>query len=565
MSQIFQVVPIKELYESPMNPRKIYSEKGLEELTESIKTKGILTPLLVRPNDGRLEIAAGHRRYRAALRLDLAEIPVLIREMSDNDFLELITIENLQREDVHPLDEAQGYRTLIERTGLDVPSIAAKVGKSISYVYQRLKLGDLIPQARGAFSSKKITAGHAILIARLQPNEQKDVLAAIEEDRYGDQVMSVRDVADYIERHIHLDLNSASFSKKDPDLIPEAGPCVSCPKRTGFQPELFPDIKKKDICTDPGCFERKVEAYTTRWIQKKSEDSDVPPLKLSGDQNYRTKKVPDDPKKPIPANLYHEITDRKKGSCESAREGIITEGRNKGKVLTVCTDPKCKIHNRYSGSSDPEMSKYRAQQKIGEKKKKEERDLRIRILEAIVAKSPKEFSQKDYSFLASSFFGGLWDDYRRQIANHYQIKPIKTQYSRDYQAPMKVYIEKLDKPSLQALLIEIALMPKLEKPWSGRRQEDILLSTAGRYRVDIKAIEATFRKELKEKEASQKEKAKKKDKRAAKPKSGVCRICGCTETTPCVDPTIQDVCAWADKTKTLCSACKKKKKQKNDS
>lgn len=496
----FDIIPIKDLYESPLNPRKIYTEKGMTELIESIKTKGILTPLLVRPNNGRFEIAAGHRRFRAALRLDLAEIPVLIRDMSDNDFLELITIENLQREDVHPLDEAQGYRTLMEKTGLDVPTIAAKVGKSISYVYQRLKFSDLIPEASKAFSEEKITAGHAILIARLQPDQQKDVLAAIEEDSYQDQIMSVRDVADYIDRHIHLDLNSASFSKKDPDLVPEAGPCISCPKRTGFQPELFPDIKKKDVCTDPGCFNRKVEARMARWIQKKSEDSDIPPLKLSGDSDYRAKKIPDDPEKPIPQNFYHEITDKKKGGCGSAREGIITEGRNKGKVLTVCTDPKCKLHHQYSGSNDAETIRWRTQQKKDQEKRKQEQLIRMRILDRIMDKLPKELSRADLVFISQQFFVELWDDFRRRIATRHEVGPIKSQYTHDYEKPMGKYIETLDQWALGRLLMEMSLIRNLDKSYGRDGQKDLLLLTAERYKVDPKRIEADFRKELKEKE-----------------------------------------------------------------
>lgn len=116
----FRELRLKQLVESPMNNRKHYDEKKLAELTESIRKNWILTPLLARPNGkfADFEIAAGHRRYRAALEtgLDLP-VPVMVREMSDAEFLEVLTIENLQREDVHPMDEALGYRELCEKHG----------------------------------------------------------------------------------------------------------------------------------------------------------------------------------------------------------------------------------------------------------------------------------------------------------------------------------------------------------------------------------------------------------------------------------------------------------------
>jgi ParB family chromosome partitioning protein len=503
----FDIVPIQDLYESPLNPRKIYSEKAMAELIESIRTKGILTPLLVRPNNGRFEIGAGHRRYRAAVQLGVTELPVLVREMSDTDFLELITIENLQREDIHPLDEAQGYRTLIEKNGLEVQAVAGKVGKSISYVYQRLKLTELISEVQKAFSEEKITAGHAILIARLQPNDQKTVLEQCRErsDLYR-EAMSVRDLAEYIESEIHLDLNSASFSKKDPNLVSEAGPCTTCPKRTGFQPELFADIKKKDTCTDRVCFHRKVEAHTVLWLKKKSEDSDVPPLKLSGDYDYRKKKLPENPEEPVLANFYHEIQDRKKDSCQHAREGIVTEGRNQGKVLIVCMEPSCKVHHRSGYSDSAEGQKYRAQQKAETEKKKQKQLVRIQIVDAVLAKIPKELSKDDLIFLAGEFLDELWDEYRRQFAKRHSIEPIKEQYTHDYLKPADKYFKTLDRAALQKILMEMALIRNQEHRQYNRKG-DALILTAERYHIDPKAIEADFRKESQERKASKKSKS----------------------------------------------------------
>jgi ParB family chromosome partitioning protein len=506
-----QTLPIDKLFESPLNPRHTYNEKKMEELIESVRAKGILMPLLVRPNNGRFEIAAGHRRYRAALKVKLPEIPVIIREMSDIDFLEILTIENLQREDLEPLDEAMGYRTLMEKANYEVASIAAKIGKSESYIYQRLKLLELIPEAQEQLAKEKITAGHAILIARLQPNEQKECLEAIKEDSFNQEIMSVRDLAKFIERQIHLDLNSASFSKKDPDLLPKAGPCTTCPKCTGFAPALFPDIKKKDTCTDPSCFNRKIEAYTACWLAKQSQDSDVPPLKLSGDSNYQRKKVPDSPAEAIPANLYHEITDKKKGSCEHAREGIITEGRNKGKVLTVCTDPKCKKHRGRHYEDTPDQARYRAQQRAQEEKRRNEEKIRVAIMDETMKRIKGDLSREDLVFLAGQLFEELWSEYEKKILSRHDVKPVKGQYTWDNRGPMKKFIGGLGKTDLYKLLMEMALIRNIETRHFGvKKKGDPLLDTAKRYGVDINKIEAEFRAQIKAKEAEKKAKAKKK-------------------------------------------------------
>jgi ParB/RepB/Spo0J family partition protein len=176
VAQTFRNIPIALLREAAQNPRQHFDPKKLEELTASIKAHGVRTPLLVRPNANEhegYEIGAGHRRYRAALAAGLAEVPAVIRPMGDTEFLELLTFENLQREDVHPLEEAEGYRALIRsKGGYDVAKIGERVGKSASYVYDRLKLLELTPPAQKLFRDGKLTAGHAILLARLSPADQ---------------------------------------------------------------------------------------------------------------------------------------------------------------------------------------------------------------------------------------------------------------------------------------------------------------------------------------------------------------------------------------------------------
>lgn len=451
--------------------------------------------------------------------------------MTDVELLEVITIENLQREDVHPLEEAEGYRSLMDRGGYDVATIATKVGKSESYVYQRLKLSDLIAEGKKAFFEEKITAGHAILIARLQPKDQKTILKECLEAWRG--LISVRDLAEQIDSEIHLDLNSVSFSKKDPNLVPAAGPCTTCPKRTGFIPMLFPDIKKKDTCTDPSCFKEKVRAFIDSWLKTETSEKEHPRLQLTRNYDGRKKHVDDDFKGPIPSNLYEEIGQKKKDRCEHAREGIIVEGYGTGTVLHVCIEPSCKVH-RAKYSNDPETAKWKAQQKASTEKKKREELTRLRIVNEVMTKVSGELSRDDLVLVADQFFDELWDEYKKKILARHEVKPIKEQYTLNTRGPMRKHIDELSKTDLCRLLMEMVLIRNLQAPYQGRG--DALLETAKRYQVDAKKIQETVNQECKEKEKAKaqktlrlakKEKAKgKKEKAATKIKklvSGVCK------------------------------------------
>lgn len=534
----FQVLPIEKVFESPLNPRKHFNEKKMAELVESIRAKGILVPLLVRPinislngvvAETRFEIAAGHRRYRAGIAVGLKEIPLIIRDMNDADFLEVLIIENDQHEDLEPLEQARGYQTLLEQGKYDIPAIALKISKSESYVYQRIKLLELIAGFQELLTNGKITAGHAILIARLQLDQQKELIkegsglyAGWGPDR---AVVSVRDLGKYIERQFHLDLNSASFKKSDPDLVPEAGPCTTCQKRTGFVPTLFPEIKKKDTCTDPRCFRAKVEAFTEIWIAEKSELTDQPPLRLSQAWDGRIKKLSDDPKKPIPQGFYHEI-EGKKDRCNSVQEGIMVDGHEQGQIKQVCVDPKCEKHH-HGGSryNDPESIKWKAEQKARDEKRKRAEAVRLRIMDAILP-AAGDLSRNNLVFLAEQLFDELWDEYRKKILARHEIKPVKIQHGFDQYGPMKKFILNCNTTDLARLLMEMALIRHCETPhWTDKRKPDPLLETARRYRVDPKKIEAELKAEAKEKKAvktkkkSASVKQKKKAKRGDPPKA----------------------------------------------
>jgi ParB family chromosome partitioning protein len=171
---------IHRLKPNPAQPRERFEEGALEELAASIKANGILQPIMVRPVDGHYEIIAGERRWRAAQRAGLHQVPVLVREVADEKLLELALVENLQREDLNPVEEARAYQTLVDDLGFTQEDVARRVGKERATVANMLRLLNLSALALRALESGQITVGHAkAVLARKSREEQEALLAQV--------------------------------------------------------------------------------------------------------------------------------------------------------------------------------------------------------------------------------------------------------------------------------------------------------------------------------------------------------------------------------------------------
>lgn len=166
-------LPIELLHPNPNNPRKKFGEEDLEELARSIRDKGLLQPLVVRPRgNGDYEIVAGERRWRASQRAGLHELPVLIRDLNDGETLEIAIIENIQRSDLNPLEEARAYRQLMDEFSYTQQQLADSVGKSRSHIANTLRLQTLPEEVLGKIEAGELTAGHArALVATDMPEE----------------------------------------------------------------------------------------------------------------------------------------------------------------------------------------------------------------------------------------------------------------------------------------------------------------------------------------------------------------------------------------------------------
>lgn len=274
------MMPIQFIAPSLTNPRKTKNEDTFKEFVANIAKVGILQPVLVRPMpatrtdkaaEGKThELVFGHRRLAGAIAAGLQNIPISLRELTDLEVLEIQIIENLQREDVHPLEEAEGYERLMQQVNpttkakYTAEEIGARIGKSRRYVYNRLKLLDLCPEARKAFYEGELDSSKAYLLARIGHHDtQRSALKEVFLRPCNPP--SYRVAAEEIERRYMLDLKHASFDIKLVDYRDAkgkaiAGACSSCPKRSGNSPDLFGDIKSANTCTDVKCFHAKREA-----------------------------------------------------------------------------------------------------------------------------------------------------------------------------------------------------------------------------------------------------------------------------------------------------------------
>ena len=171
------MLPIARIKANPNQPRKNFDETKLKELADSIKQNGILQPLLVRKSGNSYQIVAGERRYQAAKLAGVKELPVVIRDVSDDEVLQLALIENLQRADLNPIEEAQGYRQLIDDRGLTQEELGKILSKSRSAIANTLRLLDLPEEVQNLMAAGELTAGHARAILAVPSQEGRERLA----------------------------------------------------------------------------------------------------------------------------------------------------------------------------------------------------------------------------------------------------------------------------------------------------------------------------------------------------------------------------------------------------
>src|ERR1700683_3683170 len=433
----YRDLPLDWLVVSPTNPRKTFDKDAMQELAPSTREHGVLSPLLVRPRaERRFEIVFGARRYRGAALAEKETVPVCIREMTDAQVLEAQLVENLQRQDVHPLHEAQGFAALLrlEEPKYSIELIAAKCGKSAGYVASRLRLTELAPAAVEAFTKDEIGLGHALLLAKLQTGQQEEALAACWQESYAGGskakriLLPVRHLREWIEHNILLELATAPFSKEDATLVPDAGSCVECPKRTGHNTLLFEGIAAKhDSCSDPACYAAKVDAHVKRTVAGKPKLVQI--TTAYGKPAEGSAIVPRgqyvEIRQEKPKNKYQQDAPEYK-TCKFVTEAIVADGTEKGELRKVCANPGCPVH--HPKKQQRRVQSDAAEKAAQEKKRREEaiaNTTSIRVLAAIADAVPVRLMKRDLLFVVERL-AGLVEERRLEIvARQHGIKREK--------------------------------------------------------------------------------------------------------------------------------------------
>lgn len=274
-----RMIPLSLIDRSPLNPRKTFDEEDLARLGDTIKSYGILQPLLLRPkvhvvepgptkgSHERYELVDGERRWRAALLVNLMEVPAVVRELSDKEVLEIALVTCEQRADVPLLEKARGYQRLLRDHNYTVDSLALMIGRSRETVYGLQKALNAPDSAIEAFEEGKIGFQHLVLLGRIPGTAMREKAAKQILQEGDGEPLSHREAKEMIEQDFMVELKGCAFDRKSLTLLPPAGSCDACKKQTGNNREEYPE-GRADVCTDPECYRAKVAAHKKMETEK---------------------------------------------------------------------------------------------------------------------------------------------------------------------------------------------------------------------------------------------------------------------------------------------------------
>lgn len=413
-------LPLSSIKPSKNNPRKSFND--LNDLAQSIRQNGVQQPLLVRPHptiEGTYDLVAGERRYRASMLAEKQTAPCIVKALSDEESADLQMVENIQRQDLSPLEAAEGYAKLLKRHG-DIATVAAKVGKEVGEVTRVLQLNKLTQPAKDALAKGDMLLGHAYELCRLREDEQKQALDFLFEksDRapqvqtragwkpVGRRAVPVVDLRVWIQHTLMLDLVHAPFDATDATLNPAMGACGSCAHRTGNAPILFADIKSGDLCTVPTCFFGKRNEALERKAQALAKDhgsKSILKIAVGWVGNQKDTSMP-----PFDRQVYNGTGTalvQAGTECEYTKPAMVvyadrSEAVKVGEYVSVCTkagyDGECKKHNgraRAVAADRPKVSPaVRANRRVETWKKEQPMVVLARIAKATIEAAKTDVS-----------------------------------------------------------------------------------------------------------------------------------------------------------------------------
>lgn len=410
-------ISISKCVASKTNTRGKVIKGSIEDLAKSIREKGVLVPILVRMMaKDYYEVIAGHRRLEAALEAGLSEIPARIVEMTDQEALEAQIVENLQREDIHPLEEGMAYRSLTESSGTSVANIAAKVGKSETYVRQRLALTNLSDRAAKLFRSNKLSAASAVLLARVESEKMQDQIIT----EAGEYRMNEPEILRKIIRnHVYLSLNKKPWAN-DAKLSELVGDKVG-------HVSLFGD---ENAGLDPVAYATQMAAFIELKMREAKEKGEElvkictmygkPEMRgVLGHDSYR---------------ILHSKEDIKE--AKTKMKGIVAEGENLGRIFWITTDKE-----RIDGSDLYRPSaKEKAARKAKLAKQKRRKASEASAFQKALSKVDGQLAEKQLDALLDFAFYRCGYSYQQPAANLLGLEPVRTE-KEGYDGKMKKSID----------------------------------------------------------------------------------------------------------------------------
>ena len=496
-------IPVDQIDRSPTNPRRNFNEQALEELKVSILAGGLVHPIIVRShpeNSVRFQLVAGERRWLATRRAGKETIPAIVRELSDEQVLVVQIIENDQRANLNPLEQGQGFKSLMEMNPAyyTVEEISARTGLSPRDVVYRLQLLELIEPAQRLLAAERLPFRHAVEIARLQTPNQQEALsvcfrrATVETvlaNTYQTVSISLADLRAWIATNCLLDLAKARFDTKADNLVEGTGPCTTCPKRSGSNPVLFAEIAEDaEKCTDPECFKAKTNALVQ--IQVKSlEQEGKTPIVIS----YNFRMGGPEEREDILYRGQYRIVQR--DSCEFVQPGIYSEDSPQtGQSVYICATEDCPVHSGVSRYATPEEARERKARSVDQKAEKAYRAL---LLDEILKKVSKVARKDDVCLVAKTLLRQLSHADRMVLFKTYKWDAVKSPGKHgskhvDYVQLATKRLEEMGAAQLMQFLVVASLAPDLTIPVSNPGEtlstKSALAETARRHGIDLKEV-----------------------------------------------------------------------------
>jgi len=367
-------------------------------------------------------------------------------------------------------------------------------------------LADLVPAAVEAFYADAIGVGHALLLAKLPADQQEAALQACFKEVYNGGskpariLLPVRNLQFWIDSNILLVLKDAPFNKRDAQLVPAAGSCVDCPKRTGYNKLLFGDDlgRQGDRCTDPTCYQGKVLAHVAQTVAAKPEL-----VQISTAYGGQKEGSP-----VLPRNKYTAIRDDKPKSkddakrpefkvCKFTTEAIITEGSDVGTIHKVCANPVCPVHHPKQSTSRND-EKWKAEQDKQRKEQAIANTTGLRVLAAVSAAVPVRLLKRDLLFILEKLVSIMDENRVEMLARQHGIRQKRD--DGGIGKTLIAFIRRADEGTLSRLLVEASILLASSRgdPTS------ILTEAAAAYKVDTEAIALKVKQEFAAKEKTRK-------------------------------------------------------------